>query len=379
MTDGSNDNRAEAKNPAPGITGRRILKPAARIACFLLVCALVWVFISYMLVPKDGTAYNTKTFDSLPKDTVDAIFVGASGFWDGISPLTMWSETGITSYVFAASNCPPQISYLMLKEALKKQHPKVVFFSPQYLVSKQHNEQISLRVCQGLINRRLTLDKLYASALIAKDNGIKTGVAGLFPLFVYHDNWRNIQEVTFERQSDGAYMGQRCWSFFNEEYKGTKQDLMDRALEPARPFEYNPVGAKYYRKMIALCKAEGVKPVLLTLPHHLASVQFEPDRRFAEKEGADVIDLNEPQYLDVIDINNKTEWRDQWHVNFWGSIKLSKWFGPFIRDKYSLPDRRSASDISSKIWLEHYSVFYENLYWLEPGGLNEPGKILLKG
>ena len=375
----NNANDAESCHEAPEKTSRHILKHVVQITCFLAVCILVWTFVSYMLVPKDGTSYNTKVYDALPDDTVDAIFIGASGFWDGISPLTMWSEAGITSYVFASSNCSPQVAYLMLKEALKKQHPKVMFFSPMYISKYQPTDQVQLRIYQGLTNRKLTLDKIYVSAQITKDVDVRTGIKGLLPLLAYHDNWKNIQEVTFLHRSEGIYMGQRCWSFFNEPYDHTKQDLMDRAQIVERPFEYNELAVKYYREMIALCKAENINVVLLTLPNHLQKIRFEPQRQFAAEQGIDNVNLNDPQYLDILDIDNKTEWRDRFHLNFWGSIKLSKWLGPFIQDRYDMPDRRSLSDPSSKMWSKHYSMFYKDLSWLSPGDLKQPDEILPKG
>ena len=357
--------------------GPRILKQIIQIACFLVLCMIIWRFVSYMLVSKDGTAYATKTFDSIPENTVDVLFIGASTVWDGISPLTLWQENGITSYTFAASNCPPQTQYLALKEALSKQHPKVVFISPQFLSIKQNPSQIQLRTFQSMVNRKFTFNKLETAAHTARDVSVGTGIKALMPLLAYHDNWKSVQEVTFVHESDGGNMGQRCWYFYHSQFTDTLDEMIGRSgFRTGHPYKYNKITVKYYRKMINLCKANDIQVVLITMPLHRDFVNHTAIHDFSEEEGIKYINFNEPQYLKAIDIDNRIEWRDEYHLNFWGSVKFPKWLGALIDEEFDLPDRRTASDPSWEVWREHYSQFYNRFSGLMPGDLTPPSEVV---
>lgn len=51
------------------------------------------------------------------------MFFGPSHAYAAFSPLAIWEETGIRSYVFATQQQPLWATYTYIKEALKKQSP----------------------------------------------------------------------------------------------------------------------------------------------------------------------------------------------------------------------------------------------------------------
>lgn len=356
---------------------RLTLKSTVQILCFLVTCVFVWQFASYMLVTKSGASYSSKTFDSIPENTVDAFFIGASSTWNGVSPLTLWQQTGMTSYAFAANTCPPQVEYLHLKEALKSQRPKVVFICTQFLVVKQKKDLIELRALQSMINRKLTIDKVITCVQIAKDVNVATGVKTLLPLLAYHDNWKNIQASDFFVDSDGEYMGENCEHFYHRNYTDTIDEMLVRSNPvPGKVYKYNEVAIKYYRKMIKLCKDNGIQPVLVTMPLYVGFKAHGALRNFADEEGIKYFNFNEPQYIKSINLDNTLEWRDGVHMNFWGAVKFSRWFGAFAEDKFDFPDRRSPSDPSYDVWFGHYSQFYEHFSRIMPNTFIPPEKIV---
>lgn len=355
--------------------GSRRLKAVLGSLCFLVLCVFVWQFVSYMLVPRIGASYGTDTYDSIPEDTVDVLFIGARSAWNGISPLTMWQQNGMTSYVFAALSCPPQVRYLELKDALDRQHPKLVFISPQFLASE--DKEIQLRALQSMTNRKLTFNKALTGVYLEQDHGESIGVNALLPLLAYHDNWKNIDEANFVSEADGYYMGQRCWIFQNGRFYDTADDIAKRTnLDADRKYKRNEISAKYYRKMIELCKANGIQPILITLPIYKGFAGHAATSDFAKEEGVRYLDLNEPEYLRAIGLDNTVDWRDSIHLNFWGSVKFSKWLAALIETEYDPPDRRIVSDESFEIWHGHYSQFYERFSRIVPGALTPPDKVI---
>ena len=77
------------------------------ISCigFLSGLLMLLVVLSVVLAP-NGEVYNivevekkTSSFVKLPEDTIDVIILGDSETYSAFSPLQMWKEQGITSYV----------------------------------------------------------------------------------------------------------------------------------------------------------------------------------------------------------------------------------------------------------------------------------------
>ena len=58
-------------------------------------------------------------FYSLPKNTLDIVFIGTSHLYYGIVPMKLWEDYGITSYVLAQETQIIECSYAYIKEVLK--------------------------------------------------------------------------------------------------------------------------------------------------------------------------------------------------------------------------------------------------------------------
>ena len=61
-----------------------------------------------------------------PKHTIDVLVVGDSESYTTVSPMQIWKDHGITSYVCGEPGQKIQESYYMMKTAFKNQSPKVV-------------------------------------------------------------------------------------------------------------------------------------------------------------------------------------------------------------------------------------------------------------
>ncbi|MDR2487403.1 MAG: hypothetical protein LBD12_05500 [Clostridiales Family XIII bacterium] len=356
-----------------------IAKTVAQTALFLLCCLLAYGLVSSWIVPQDGTAYRSDAYKRLQKNSVDALFIGASTYWDAISPMVMWQKYGVTGYVFASSNCPPQIQYLMLEEALKTQQPKVVFLAPQFLSRRGQSEDL-LRITQGMTNRSLSIEKVETALDIARDVDRRFGMYALAPLLAYHDKWKSIQEVTFVHESPEITMGQRCWYFYHIPLTGTTEGIISKGeKEFKKATKYNQTAIKYYKKSIELCRSRGIEVVFATMPLYHNYVNHEALRDFAKQEGVTYLNFNDPEHLRAMDIDHATEWRDKLHLNFWGAVRFSEYFGALIREQYGVPDRRERGDAVAEEQRSYYARYYEQYGALLPGVLTPPDKVLQTG
>ena len=61
-------------------------------------------------------------------NTIDALFLGSSHVYCDISTGVLWDDYGIAGFDLGGAEAPSFTSYYHLKEALKTQHPQVIFY-----------------------------------------------------------------------------------------------------------------------------------------------------------------------------------------------------------------------------------------------------------
>ena len=116
----------------------------------ILVCGL-W-FFQKLLMPKyindiiEGRLI-AEYYDNAGGN--DVIFVGDCELYENVSPITLWEDYGITSYIRGSSQQLIWQSYYLLEETLRYETPKVVVFN---VLSMKYNEP------QNEAYNRLTLD-----------------------------------------------------------------------------------------------------------------------------------------------------------------------------------------------------------------------------
>ena len=112
---------------------RMNLKLIFKIISFILIGIIIFILLSAIIVPhwtrNDGTTVVIKSFYNEPKDTIDAVFIGNSSVYKGISPMEIWKKYGITSYDFASPDQKIWLSYYFIKECFNYQKPKVIVLS----------------------------------------------------------------------------------------------------------------------------------------------------------------------------------------------------------------------------------------------------------
>ena len=95
-----------------------------------LLLIAIMIFMSYEYLSKvfknQDVSYGGD-FRSLPKNSLDVLVLGSSDAQYSFVPSFFFEDTGLYSYVRGTPCQPLEVSYEMLKESLKTQHPKVVF------------------------------------------------------------------------------------------------------------------------------------------------------------------------------------------------------------------------------------------------------------
>ena len=304
------------------------------LACIVCFGAL-WA-VSRLVAPKyhdtliDGHLtgeYYDETTDH------DVLFVGDCEVFEHFSPVSLFNEYGITSYIRGGAQQLAWHSYYMLEDALKTETPKVVVFNVLALKYGEPQSEAYNRL--NLDGMRIGAAKL--GAVRASMTEGEDGMSYLFPLLRYHDR---VAELTKE---DFTY-----W-FSAGDPVSFKGYVMHTGVDPATevPQEnYDPklpeTSMAWLAKIADLCEENGVALVLIKSPSIYPVWHAEWDDEiaaFAKARGLRYDNMIAENDLIGIDMNTDTYDQGQ-HLNVSGAEKLSRWFGAILQSEYGLTDHR---------------------------------------
>ena len=339
-----------------------------KITVAVLACAAIFLGAQRLLMPKymagiyEG-ALIAEYYDE--QKPVDVLILGDCEVYANFSPITLWENYGITSYIRGG---PQQLiwhSYYLLEDVLRREKPAVVVFN---VLAMQYDTP------QREGYNRLNIDgmKLSAVKLAAANASMLEGeslLSYVFPLLRFNERWSEISTEDFEyyfkkdRVSVSGFMV-RC------DVKPVEIIPEGRRLVD---YSFGENSSKYLDKLTDLCKREGIELVLVKAPTIYPHWYAQWDAQmvdYAQEHG--LIYIN---YLDIVDelgIDFSTDTYDAGlHLNVYGAEKLSEHFGNMLSD--FVPDRRGEPEYDA-IW-EDKARAYNYLKETQEREIAETGKI----
>lgn len=281
-------------------------------------------------------------------DTVDVILVGSSKMYRSIYPLELWHEYGITSWNLGSSEQPVAASYYLAKEAVRRQHPKIVVMETR--MSFVDNKYYSYaRVHQVSDNMPFSKNKIQMICdLIPRKDWLEF----YFPISIYHDRWSSLGKTDFEKihsSSKGAGYS-----------VGTAPNPSLAVIDESQKREVPNVSKEYIRKMNELCDANGAQLVLMAVP----SLEEETGGNVQEvvngvsdlAQELGVPYINMLYHMQEIGLDYRTDYADIHHLNIHGAKKASAYLGKYITEHYAIQNRRQDEDIRAA-WDDEYEVY----------------------
>ncbi|MGL5086027.1 MAG: SGNH/GDSL hydrolase family protein [Clostridium sp.] len=338
------------------------------ISCIIMI-ASIWD-LGRVFTPKYTTGilegsliddyYYTK------KDN-DVIFIGDCEIYQNYSPIALWQEYGVKSFIRAS---PQQLiwqSYYILEDTLKYEKPKVIVLN---VSSMQHNEPVNEAY------NRMTLDGMKMSktkieAIKASMLKEETIISYIFPIFRYHSRWSELKKDDFKyafKNVDNSHNGYLMR--IDEKPTTTKR----RGRELAN-YEFGENTYYYLDKITRLCKENNISLVLVKAPSVWPPWYDEWNAQILnyEKEN-DLIYINFLEYIEEIGLDYTTDTFDAGlHLNLKGGEKLCKYFGQILIKNFDLEDSRN--DIETVKIYEKNIDKYELMKRLQQKELEEHGYL----
>ena len=314
------------------------------------LAAVLFIMTWNWLTPYFRVNRNTDgdLFRNLPEDTIDVIALGSSHIQYAFNPAVFYAETGNYSYVLGSSCQPFSMSYYMLEEALKTQHPSVVVLDVFTLLPQS-------QVCYA--------DGLYYKAIdmMSGDTRYEAGKYGTeslpenlqeaytYDLILNHDHWKDMD-----------FSDPDSIKANTETAEGYHWDLGYVRQEPEK-FQYTPLQVleveddtvalsedetKWIDKINDLCTANDIHLILVKTPY--IENQADADKlnaiwKYAEDKKIEHIDyIQKAESLDwFMDMDG-----DTWHNNSWGAEIITRDLADTVTKEGYITDHKDNSDVN---------------------------------
>jgi hypothetical protein len=323
-----------------------------------------------LLTPK----YMTEVYDGAltaeyyaAAGTNEVLFIGDCEVYENFSPVELYREYGVTSYIRGGAQQLIWHSYYLLEEALKYERPKVVVYNVLAMKYGQPQSEPYNRLnLEGMRLSPLKWEAVSASVMEGEDK-----MSYVLPLLRYHDRWEELGP------EDLRY-------FLSRDKVGHNGYLMRSDTQPVGTV---PVGQKltdyalpevcweYLDKIRRLCEGEGITLVLIKAPtiYPYWYPQWEEQiTAYAAKYGLPYYQLLEA--AEEIGIDWATDTYDAGlHMNVFGAEKCARWLGGKLREFTGLTDFRG-DEATDAVWRRKIAD-YEEMKALQLRELEEYGKI----
>jgi hypothetical protein len=304
----------------------------ARSVLFLALLTLMLATAQFVMTPRYDRDLVWAQYESLPPESVEVLFLGASPVHSNINPVIIWEETGIRSYDLSGSAQPLLFTYWHLEEALTTQSPDLVVLE-LHMLSHQNREFTEIQKNGSLTMMPLGKAKL---RLVAEALPSAEWTRYLIPLEKFHSRWSELRRSDFDpakwsRTRDNLYLGFRSTDRVEAQAVSSSRRPYDEAL-----YEEN---YSYVSRIIERAHSAGAEVLLLVSPSARPHLHDEWMERF----GADVAeDYPSVRILDAEDftgdfgLDYATDFYDGTHLNTRGAEKHSRWLARQIEPMLGL-------------------------------------------
>lgn len=326
---------------------------------FWAACLAVLLLLQALLVPKymvqapEG-ALTGEYYANAGEN--DVIFIGDCEVYENFSPITLWQEYGIPSYIRGSAQQMIWQSYYLLEETFRYETPKVVVFN--VLSMKYDTPESTGRQSRREAYNRMTLDtmvwspskwKAILASMTEEERQWEAMATYILPILRYHDRWSQLTKEDFtywfrrDTVSHNGYLMQTGVKPYTDAY----------AEPPLADYRFGENSWNYLDKMRKLCEDRGIQLVLIKAPS-LSPVWWPEWDDQIESYAAeyDLLYINLLKFQNEIGIDWNTDTYDAGlHLNVRGAEKASRWLGEILAERCVLPDRRNEAALA-EIWEE---------------------------
>ncbi|WP_443634538.1 hypothetical protein ABXT64_05370 [Candidatus Marifrigoribacter sp. Uisw_064] len=344
-------------------------KTTVSILSFLVLFSLVFIYLNEVFKSEHHYINTSEDFTVLAEKTnIDVIFYGSSHSYTAFNPLIVDDICKTVSYNLGSDALKVELTDLVLVESLKKTKPKLVILEvyPPTLrpVKGKEDKAFHLRAMDVVPN--VSLLKAEKTLKIYEP---KEYLGVMFPLIRNHSKWKTNKFFNLSRRKKldstknyfyGGFIGAiNVMSLEEQEkYKDFNKEPLNN--DPNRSW-LTDLAKEDIKRFVDLAKNTGAEVLIVSSPDPRARVSFNY-YIFSELEtlchSLDISFLNLNDYLNEMNLN-VIDFKDNSHLNTYGSTKATMFLANYIKEHYSLKDR-STDDVWKFSQKKHAE--FKNMY-----------------
>ena len=318
-------------------------KTIISIGVVLVTFCIAFVLISRLLQPKYMTDLEEGSFISQYYREAgghDVIFLGDCEVYANYSPMELYRNNGITAYIRGTPQQLVWMSYYVAEETFRYESPRVLVFNVNAM---RYSEPVSEAY------NRLTIDQMRWS-------GSKVGIISasmteeeqflsyVFPILRYHSRFDKLT------QEDFSYLFQVRDNTFNGFQLHT--EVVPVGTLPVKKvlpdYQFGDICYEYLDKIRLLCEENGTELILVKAPSLYPYWYDEYDeqiREYAAEYGLAFYNFVERSEEIGLDFTKDT-YDSGYHLNLFGAVKLSQYFGDILAEEHGVADHRQDPEIA---------------------------------
>lgn len=282
----------------------------------------------------------------------NVVFIGDCELYENISPVYLWENFGINSYVRGSAQQLIWQSYYLAEETIKLEHPDAIVFNVLSMkYNEPQNEAYNRMSIDGMRWSKSKIDDINAS--MTEDEKF---IEYVFPILRYHSRWSDLNS------EDVKYLFHRDKVSFNGYYMRVDVKPAEDVPEgrPLSDYSFGENAYTYLDKLTKLCKDNDVQLILVKAPTLYPYWYEQWDQQISE-----YAEKNDLPYINFLELQDEMgiDWtQDTYdgglHLNLSGAEKMSQYFGTVLTEEYKIPDRRGEAELE-EYWagvIERYNA-----------------------
>ncbi|MBE5864602.1 MAG: hypothetical protein E7292_00120 [Lachnospiraceae bacterium] len=343
-------------------TLKQNIVPIAKTILFLSILLFIGIHLSYMMrnTARESRQMVLEYFDE-KEDSLDVVFVGASGIMRYWNPMLAWKEYGFTSRVLGTDGLHAGVHLAAVKEACKTQTPDVLVVEARkfiYPSENTHNDIGAIRFLDSMDYgiARAQAVKYYSDAMQTTPDRRRMFYIDLIQ---YHDNYE-----AFTKRINWELMDNRLGDNINYGlyYKGYGLSSSLAYFEdPSANLsteceELDPVIETLYTDIIEYCRDNDITLMFVISPVVIKETESKKFNQLAQIAASyDVDFVNTNFAYDEMGIDFSRDFYNAHHTNVYGASKFTRYLGQYLCDTYDLPDHREESEYQD--WHDFYQIY----------------------
>ncbi len=306
------------------------MKRAMNVVIFVVALCICLVSADKATRREDGQKKYKYFFENEDEQAYDVLFFGTSHVLNGIFPMELWRDYGITSFNMGNNSEPMEMTQWVLRMSLQYHKPKIALFDVFYI-------DRAIDMAWTYPYRHLFLDEIPLSPLkvraVTETLPSENWGEFLVPYTLYHGRWDELitGNVTVQVDTQPCMMGA-------EPRVGRSQ--INPFVRTTQAATGELPGTQSLYRIAEICRENDILPVFICIP----SPATEEEQMNCNSVYAIAQELGVP-FLNMLDVEGVvdlyTDCYDSFsHLNPDGALKVSHYLGQWLTENFELEDHR---------------------------------------